>query len=79
MYYGEDVEIKTFIIKIGNSSFTMGHEAWQNGKLKVKGKAVLVHFDFIEKRSRTIPDPIRAQLEEHLMPEGSCEITDNNK
>ena len=50
MYYGEDVEIRTFIEKIGNSSFTMGHEAWQNGKLKVRGRAVIVHFDFMEKK-----------------------------
>ena len=77
MYYGEDVEIRTFIVKIGNSSFTMGHEAWQNGKLNVRGKAVIVHFDFIEKKSLPIPDSIKTQLNEHLMPEGSGELTDN--
>ena len=71
MYFGEDIEIRTFISKIGKSSFTMGHEAWQNGKLKVRGKAVLVHFDFIEKKSMPIPDSIRIQLTEHLMPDGS--------
>ena len=70
MYYGEDVEIRTFIVKIGNSSFTMGHEAWQNGKLAVRGKAVVVHFDFIEKKSVLIPDSIKAQLTEHMIPEG---------
>ena len=71
MYYGEDIEIETFIEKIGNSSFTMGHEAWQNGKLKVRGKAVVVHFDFIEKKSMPIPESIRSQLEEHLLPHGT--------
>lgn len=71
MYYGEDVEIKTFIEKIGNSSFTMGHEAWQNGKLNVRGKAVVVHFDFIEKKSVPIPESIRSNLEQHLMPHGT--------
>ena len=70
MYYGEDVEIRTFIVKVGNSSFTMGHEAWQNEKLAVRGKAVVVHFDFIEKKSIIIPDSIRVQLVEHMMPEG---------
>ena len=69
MYYGEDVEIRTFIEKIGNSSFTMGHEAWQNGKRAVKGKAVVVHFDFIEKKSIPIPDSIKAQLTEHMISE----------
>jgi acyl-CoA thioester hydrolase len=70
MYYGEDVEIRTFIVKVGNSSFTMGHEAWQNEKLAVRGKAVVVHFDFIEKKSIPIPDSIRVQLMEHMIPEG---------
>jgi acyl-CoA thioester hydrolase len=41
MYFRSDVEIRTFIVKIGNSSFTVGHEAWQEGELKVKGQAVL--------------------------------------
>jgi acyl-CoA thioester hydrolase len=49
----------------------MGHEAWQNGKLKVRGKAVIVHFDFIEKKSLPIPDSIKIQLIEHLMLDGS--------
>ena len=41
------------------------------GKMEncVRGKAVVVHFDFIEKKSIPIPDSIRAQLAEHIMPE----------
>ncbi len=69
MYYGIDVEIRSYITHIGNSSFTIGHEAWQNDKLKVKGKAVLVHFDFLNQKSIPIPDSIRAQLQEHLIIE----------
>lgn len=74
MYYGKDVEIKTYILKIGNTSFTIGHEAWQNGKLTVKGEAVVVHFDFIEKKTIPIPDSIRSQLNEHLMVDDACKI-----
>jgi len=74
MYYGKDVEIKTYILKIGNSSFTIGHEAWQNGKLSVKGEAVVVHFDFIEKKTIPIPDSIRSKLNEHLLIEDACKI-----
>ena len=55
-------------LKIGNSSFTLGQEAWQDGQLKVKGTCVLVHFDFMEQKSVSIPDDIRLQLEEHLIP-----------
>ena len=69
MYYGIDVEIRSYITHIGNSSFTIGHEAWQNNELKAKGKAVLVHFDFLNQKSIPIPDSIRAQLQEHLILE----------
>ncbi|MDR3222697.1 MAG: acyl-CoA thioesterase [Methanobrevibacter sp.] len=67
MYLGKDVEIRTFILKIGNSSFTIGHEAHQDGELKVKGEAVCVHFDFIEQKSKPIPDDIRKKLEKHII------------
>ena len=68
IFLGQDVEIRTHILKIGNSSFTLGQEAWQDGQLKVKGTCVLVHFDFMEQKSVPIPDDIRLQLEEHLIP-----------
>ena len=68
IFLGHDVEIRTHLLKIGNSSFTLGQEAWQDGKLKVKGTCVLVHFDFMEQKSVPIPDDIRLQLEKHLIP-----------
>lgn len=71
MYYGKDVEIRNYITHIGNSSFTIGHEAWQDGELKAKGKAVLVHFDFLNQKSVPIPDHIKAQLNEHLIEKNS--------
>ncbi|MDR2830456.1 MAG: acyl-CoA thioesterase [Methanobrevibacter sp.] len=67
MYLGRDVEIRTFILEIGNSSFTIGHEAYQDGELKVKGEAICVYFDFIEQKSKPIPNDIRKKLEEHLV------------
>lgn len=76
MYYGKDVEIRSYITHIGNTSFIIGHEAWQDGELKAKGKAVLVHFDFLNQKSVPIPNSIRAQLKEHLMLEDN--ITDKN-
>ena len=65
--YGFDVDIRTYITRIGNSSFTIGHDAWQNGKLCAKGQVVIVHYDFINKKSVPIPDDIRRSLEEHLV------------
>ncbi|AVB75834.1 acyl-CoA thioester hydrolase [Methanococcus maripaludis] len=67
MYLGMDVEIRSYISKIGNSSFTMYQEAWQNGKLAVKGKAVAVHYDFVNQKSVPIPDSIKEKLKEHFI------------
>jgi acyl-CoA thioester hydrolase len=69
MYYGKDVEIKSFILKIGNSSFIIGHEAWQDNELKARGKAVLVNYDFEIGKSKPIPEYIRKTLEKHLITE----------
>lgn len=74
MYFRSDVEIRTFIAKIGNSSFTVGHEAWQEGELKVKGQAVLVYYDFKLQKAMPLPDSIRKILTEHMLP-----VMDNAK
>jgi acyl-CoA thioester hydrolase len=70
IYYDGEVDIKTYITKIGKSSFTTSHEAWQNGHLKAKGTAVLVHYDYINQKSRSIPERIRTLLEKHLVNKG---------
>lgn len=67
--FGEDVEIRTYLLKIGNSSFTVGNEVWQNNELKAKGKTVIVHFDYVTQKSVPIPDDVRNKLEEHLISE----------
>ena len=67
IYLHNPVEIKSWVQKIGNSSFNLYHEAWQNNELKAKGNDVIVHFNFQEKKSIIIPDNIRFKLEEHLV------------
>src|SRR5690554_3847102 len=37
IYFGHPVTLKTFIARIGNSSFTIGSEVWQHDKLCAKG------------------------------------------
>ena len=69
MYYGKDVEIKSYILKIGKTSFTIGHEAWQDNELKARGKAVIVHYDFEIGKSKPIPEYIRKTLEKHQITE----------
>ncbi len=67
--FGEDVEIRTYLLKIRNSSFTIGNEIWQNKELKAKGKTVVVHFDYMSQKSVPIPQDIRTKLEKHLISE----------
>ena len=67
MHWGDDIRIVTHVVRIGNSSFTVGQEAWQNGFLCAMGTAVHVHFDFSSRSSVPIPASIRQQLEEHLV------------
>lgn len=69
IYYDGLVEIRSYILKIGNSSFHTGHEAWQNGELKAKGKSIVVHYDFINQKSKPIPEDIKDKLREHLINE----------
>ncbi|WP_455645102.1 acyl-CoA thioesterase [Methanosphaera sp.] len=77
IYYGYDVEIRTYISKIGNSSFTVFQEVWQNGQLRGNGSTVIVYFDFVKQESQTIPPEIREQLEQHFITKE--ELEKNNK
>jgi acyl-CoA thioester hydrolase len=66
LFFEFDVEIRTYISRIGNKSFTVYHEAWQEGRLCVKGNAVVVHYDFIKKQTTPIPEDKKKLLETHL-------------
>ena len=66
IYYGSEVLIRTGIERIGNSSFVVGHQAWQNGKLVARGKAVQVYFEHDKQTSLPIPARFREELERNL-------------
>jgi acyl-CoA thioester hydrolase len=67
IYFQYEVEIRTWISRIGNKSFTMYHEAWQEGRLCVKCNAVIVYYDYKAEAATPIPDDKKKLLEEHLM------------
>ncbi len=69
IHYGHEVTLTTAIEKIGNSSFTVLHEAWQQGRKAASGRAVQVYFDFETESSGPLPEHDRARLEEHLVAE----------
>ncbi len=63
IFYGSEVELRTGIEKIGNSSFTVWHEAWQKGICVAKGKAVQVYFNHKTQKSEKLPEHFKVQLE----------------
>ncbi len=67
LIYGHEVELRTYLTRIGNASLVITQEAHQQGKLCAKGHATLVHFDYQHKKSSPIPDNIRELLQEHLV------------
>lgn len=65
-YYGAAIELKTWISRIGGSSFDVYQELWQNGNKCASGTAVLVHFCFQQQASKKIPDDIKIAMQQHL-------------
>ncbi len=61
-FYGSDVELKIVDATIGNTSLTVFCEMWQDNRLTVKGKAVVVHIDYDAKKPKRIPDAMRARV-----------------
>jgi acyl-CoA thioester hydrolase len=66
LFFQYDVELRTCVERIGTKSFTVYHEAWQEGRLCAKGKAVIVHFDFLNNKSTPLPEEKKKLLAEHL-------------
>jgi len=67
LFLKHDVEIRTYISKIGTKSFTVYQEAWQQGRLCVKGNTVIVHYDFNIEVTTPIPEDKKKLLQEHLI------------
>lgn len=71
IFYGQDVELRTYISRIGNSSFDCYQEAWQKGKKSSSGTCTLVHFDYQTEKATPIPEHVRIQLEQHYYNDNS--------
>ncbi|WP_151705113.1 acyl-CoA thioesterase [Nitrincola alkalilacustris] len=68
LFFGEDVEVRTSISRIGNSSFTVYQEAWQKGVMGAKGSATMVHYDFSTAKTVVLSPELRSALEAHTTP-----------
>ncbi len=66
-YWNTEVEIKTGISKVGNSSCHIIQEAWQNQKLIAKGTTVMIYFDYQQQKSQPIPADLKKKLLSHSL------------
>ncbi|AOT09817.1 acyl-CoA thioesterase [Pseudoalteromonas luteoviolacea] len=67
LFYGQEVEVKTMIEKLGNSSFVILQQAWQHGECCAEGRTVMVRYDFASKSSQLLSDAEREALSAYLL------------
>jgi len=65
MYYGKKMEVRTFISRIGGSSFDVYQELWQGDVKCASGTAVMVNFCYEKNGSQPISEEVKAQLLKH--------------
>jgi acyl-CoA thioester hydrolase len=66
IFLNADVEVKTWIERIGNKSFTVYEEMFQNGQICAKGTATYVYFNYEIQQSEVILQDVRTELAKHL-------------
>jgi len=66
IFYGYPIELRTYISRVGGSSFDVYQELWQNDKKCASGTAVMVHFCYQEQVSKKIPEGIKIVMQQHL-------------
>ncbi len=67
MFYGQTIEVKTYISRIGGASFDVYQELWQNEKKCASGTAIMVYFCYEKQSSKKIPPQIKEILEKHFI------------
>ena len=71
IYYGQEVEVKVWVKRIGNSSLELYEEVHQSGRLCAKNEVVYVNFNFETQKSEKISEEIKKELENHLYEEST--------
>lgn len=69
IFFGSNVTVKTYVSRVGGSSFDITSEIWQQDELCAKGKTVLVYFDFQSQKSIPLTDALRSRLMTLTHPE----------
>lgn len=69
IYFGRNVEVYTWVKRIGNSSLQLYEEIHQDNRLCAIGSVTYVNFNLKTQKSEPIPEKIRSELELHFYQE----------
>jgi acyl-CoA thioester hydrolase len=64
--YRTPVTIRTGIQDIGNSSFVIRQELFQDEELSARGQSTLVHYDYNQKKSQPLTTEARSELKKYF-------------
>lgn len=67
VHYGPKTSMDVWISKIGNSSYEVSHELFQDGNPCVRAKVVIVILDPVTRAPMSVPEPIREVLSNSLL------------
>ena len=67
IFFGKDIEVRTYVSRIGGSSFDVYQELWQEDKRVSSGTAVMVNFDYASQSSAKIPAEICQLLDTYMI------------
>lgn len=72
-YFNQKLKMRTFVKKIGRSSFTLGQEVYcaEKGTKIASGETVMVYYDFNIQKSAPLPENLRSALENSIVPSKS--------
>ena len=63
IHFGEEVEVLSWVERIGTASVTVMHQILANGTVAGEARAVVVHFDYERQASRPWTPPMRIALD----------------
>ncbi len=66
IYYGKSVTVKTWVGRLGSSSFDVYQEIWQEGEHCATGTTTMVHFNYNTQKAEPVPDAVREKMQNWL-------------
>ena len=66
IYYGKSVTVKTWVGRLGSSSFDVYQEIWQEGEHCATGTTTMVHFNYNTQKAEPVPDAAREKMQNWL-------------